>query len=276
MSNPAALDHRRPPAGPAALSEDNGLGPCAAWFRQYARRYPQSGPQDDPFALKREHTWRVLVEARLITAGERGWLLPPRLIHLAALLHDVGRFPQLQRFGTLSDRHSLNHAALGVRVLRAEGVLDHLPAEERRLVLGAVQLHNRRLLPPGLPPRLAQAARALRDADKLDVLGLAADKLDPALPLDRRAFPNLTPHPSCYTHGVLEQIQERRMVRVEDLRWSLDAVLLFLSWVYDLNFQVTRREVARRAYVERLGAYLPPEQALTSLRARLLADLSSA
>ena len=48
-------------------------------------------------------------------------------------------------------------------------MLEKLPPAARRLVLGAVALHNRRSLPRGLPRELKDLTQMVRDADKLDI-----------------------------------------------------------------------------------------------------------
>ena len=41
-----------------------------------------------------------------------------RIAEAVALLHDVGRFEQYKRYGTFNDRKSVNHAALGVEIMK--------------------------------------------------------------------------------------------------------------------------------------------------------------
>ena len=45
-------------------------------------------------------------------------------VAFAGLLHDIGRFEQVRRYGTFVDSVSVDHAALGADLLFREGLLD--------------------------------------------------------------------------------------------------------------------------------------------------------
>ena len=131
--------------------------------------------------LKIDHTMRVLEFARQI-AGPKGRAAGLReLAELAALFHDVGRFPQYARYRTFHDQMSVNHAYQGVVTLKQHRVLEDLPAAGRRLVLGAVALHNRRSLPRGLPRELKDITQMVRDADKLDIFQVMLAHFNPGV-----------------------------------------------------------------------------------------------
>ncbi|MDA8335869.1 MAG: HD domain-containing protein [Peptococcaceae bacterium] len=142
------------------------------WFDGYVESFrgiPALGPWVE---LKECHTRRV---TGIIVRIGSSLGLPEEDLFLArtiALLHDVGRFRQIQRYGTFNDRRSENHALSGVAVLRQAGALDGLAAGEAGLVLRAVERHNLRELPPDPDPRFSLFARLVQDADKLDILDM--------------------------------------------------------------------------------------------------------
>ena len=145
-------------------------------FERYVARFD---PQDPKIALKIEHTWRVadLAEkiARSLPEGasreyvDLAWLL--------GLLHDVGRFEQVRRYGTFNDAASTSHAALGARVLfdgldgAAPTIRDYVAAPDADgLIRTAVALHSSWRLPKDLDARTRRLCELLRDADKIDIL----------------------------------------------------------------------------------------------------------
>lgn len=126
------------------------------WFNKYSQSFTRGTPQDlNNISIKRAHSLRVLQNAIQISAPLEMGAELAQLTHLAALFHDVGRFLQYERFQTFDDRNSANHAALSVAVLREKDALALLTPEHRRLVLGAVFLHNRQFISQGLPWKLA-------------------------------------------------------------------------------------------------------------------------
>ena len=50
---------------------------------------------------------------------------------------------------------------------------------------------------------------------------------------------------------------KREMVNYQDLAWVNDFKLLLCSWIYDLNYGVSRGVVRERGYLEEMLGYLP-------------------
>ncbi len=257
-----------PPASP------NGLQPYLDWFAGFTAAYLQDG--DSRVALKHRHTLQVLDNARRITASLS---LAPELeflTHLAALFHDVGRFPQYARFRTFDDRLAGNHGAGGVRVLRRTGALTGLAPGSRRTVLAAVGLHNRRALPPRLPADVDLAVRVVRDADKLDIFRVMLIHFSPDALHDEVVRLGLQPHPTRYSPEILARVQNRQLAEYAHMVWINDFKLLVCSWIYDFNFSVSYRLLRERGYLDRLLGYLPASPEFTDLGRRLREDLAAA
>lgn len=127
------------------------------------------GALKEMLQLKLEHTLAVVEDAKRIMAGE-GWAEDARVSGEAcALLHDAGRYSQLSEFGTFQDAKSFDHAQRGVEVAERLEWLKELPQEERRQVLTAVGLHNKKEVPASLDAATVELCHLVRDADKLDI-----------------------------------------------------------------------------------------------------------
>jgi len=254
---------------------EQGINRYLDWFQNFARGFMQGSPEDDKnIMIKIDHSLRVLDNARKITRSIDPDHSLTLLCHLAALFHDVGRFPQYTRFRTFNDRISANHARLSVDVLREVDILSELSSEHRRLILGAIFLHNRRTVPYGLGSDLNLMARIIRDADKLDIFPVMLSHLEPGSPRNGVVTLNLKPHPTAYTEKILHDVQSRKLGKYEEMVWINDLKLLQCSWVYDLNFPVSRRMVLELGYIERTLDLLPEEPEFMALRAQLGADLA--
>ena len=138
-------------------------------FAAYIRPYDA---QDPKVSLKIHHTYRVAALCEQIgrsialegTALDLAWL--------CGMLHDVGRFEQLRRFGTFDDSKSIDHARAGVQVLFEQGhIRDYLDDDsEDTMLRTAVEWHSAYRLPDGLDERTVMYCNILRDADKIDIL----------------------------------------------------------------------------------------------------------
>jgi len=254
-----------------SMTAPKGLTPYLNWFADFTAPYLDTG--DSRVVLKRDHTLRVFDNALRITPN---LALEPHLeflTHLAALFHDVGRFPQYARFRSFDDRVAGNHGYAGVRLLRQSPVLAGLTGAARRTVLAAVGLHNRRDLPPKLPPEVDVAVRVVRDADKLDIFQVMLAHFAPGAPHDSVINLGLTPHTDRYTPAILARVQARRLADYSRMVWVNDFKLLLCSWIYDLNFPSSRRLLRQRGHLDRLLSYLPQTPEFTALGRQLQYDL---
>jgi len=243
---------------------------CKHWFLAYARQFYTPNEEDQRnIKLKEDHSFRVLDNADAICKAHG---FPPAMAHLtrlAALFHDVGRFEQYKRFHTFNDNISLDHARLGWRVLKENRVLDFLEPEDRRLVSIAVLLHNKKTLPASLRHKYLKCVRAVRDADKLDIIPvvieyLVSEKKDPTITL------GLQDQPDYFSSRVLEQVLSRSLVNYQDMVYVNDFKLLMLSWVYGLNFAYSFALLDQNNYVQILLDMLPDSSDLDALKKILI------
>ena len=89
-------------------------------FAEYVRNYD---PSDEKIKLKIEHTYRVAGLCQRI-AESLGLSEPDvDIAWLLGMLHDIGRFEQIRRFGTFNDAQSVDHAEFGADLLFKEGLI---------------------------------------------------------------------------------------------------------------------------------------------------------
>jgi hypothetical protein len=264
----------------AAQGGEGGFGPgvpeLQARFRAYTAPFlDEAGDGRPNVQLKIDHTMRVFELAARIADEERFAPEEAYLARVGGLFHDTGRFPQYRGWGVFNDAASANHARLGVRALVRENLLKGLSRRRRGLVLGAVALHNRRSLPPNLPPLLDRTARAVRDADKLDIYPVMLAHLDGSRPPNKVVTLGITPHPDNYTPSMLGHIEAGRIAPYAEMRWHNDFKLLVLSWIYDINFRASMRLLHERGHVEAVMRTLPRTPELDRVRGRIRKDLAA-
>jgi len=254
-----------------------------AFFESFLAR-----EQEDtaPLRLKYEHSMRVFEHAEQLADNEdfaaAADPLPPafplleRAALLAALYHDVARFPQFYRWRTFRDTSSVNHGLFGVKILKSEAALKAESPELRRLAQSAIALHNRYHLPPKLPPEIRLIADVVRDADKLDIFRIFAAHLASEEPRSSTVLLSVKDDPELYTPKVLEDALARRVAAYADLRSVNDFRVLLGTWQYDLRFAFSRRRLAREGHLRRLLEALPLLPVFCPVREQLLTDLNKA
>jgi hypothetical protein len=246
------------------------------WFDAFVQQFYRHDPvYDRAVRLKHDHTRRVCHDIHML--GERLDLEPNqlRLAQTAALMHDVGRFPQYARYGTFLDRDSANHAHLSLRTMAAQGVLTGLPRPERRMITRAVAFHNAARLPNDAPGFGRLLMRLLRDADKLDIWKVVTDYYDrrgeARDPVIELGLPDL---PTC-SPAAIASLAAGRMIDLATLRCLNDFKLLQLGWVFDLNFQPTFQALQARGYIPKIVAALTSADGLGAALERVRSHVAA-
>lgn len=226
---------------------------------QWLINYPERFREDDGtlhrmHELKRDHSRRVAGHCRFI-AFEIGW--EPGQVNTAEAigwLHDVGRFPQWNEFGTFYDPSSIDHGAKGREVIENERVLDFLPEGKRMVILDSVILHNRREIPESTDPSSLPFAMLIRDADKLDIFDLVYGHLEAGT--IRKLLPGISTDKTA-SAPLLEEISRDGRASFQNVKTVPDFLLTQVSWVSNINYAPTFRCIAEHRLIERLRRYLP-------------------
>ena len=229
----------------------------ASWWESYVRRFLGRDEETDYHVrLKVAHTARVrniaqqLMQARELPAQELA------VVDAAALLHDVGRFPQYWQYRTFRDLLSVDHADLGVETLTEEGVWQLVPQETAVVLKQAVLWHNKRALPPEAAGAAWLPAKVVRDADKLDIFDMLTTDKEYRMP----------PTDGIAQHGGISPELEATVVsgrlgRPAQVKTAADQQVFRISWVYDLNTVEAVRYVAHAGFLPLLLAALPEGEA---------------
>ncbi len=230
-----------------------------AWFTDFCRSFYSAREEDQRnILLKEEHTRNVCEIMRLIAAElplESEELL---LAEAIALFHDVGRFPQYAEYKTFSDATSVNHAALGARILAERGVLARLSPKEREVILDSVKFHNAFALPDIADRETLLFLKLIRDADKLDIWRIFAEYYESPAEERASAVGLGLPDGAGYSAEVLSAIFDKRVASFSRLKTMDDFKLLQLSWIYDLNFNASVKLLLGGNYIDRIMNTLPP------------------
>ena len=118
-------------------------------FDKYVSNY---NSENGRIKLKIEHIKRVAEISRKLAKNLN---LSDEQIDLAeaiGIFHDIGRFEQVRIYDTFSDKDTVNHAELGVKILFKDNLIDDFEIEEKykKLIKIAVLNHNRDEIEDGL------------------------------------------------------------------------------------------------------------------------------
>lgn len=229
-------------------------------FQAYTDAYDAS---DEKIQLKIDHTYRVAELCQRIARSEG---MPEEEVELAwllGMLHDVGRFEQLRRYGTFNDAVSVDHAGLGADILFREksepkgsvtggNIRAYIPdIGEDDLIETAIRVHSAYRIPENLDARTEKLCHILRDADKIDIL-----RVNVEVPLEE--IYNTTTEElrnAEVTERVMESFYEHHATLKSLKRTPADHVVGHISLVYELVFPESFRIVEEQGYLEQLMCF---------------------
>ncbi len=231
------------------------LTPLEQEFTDYAKRF-NTGDEDvdQNLRLKLAHSFRVRNEATRLTDAEK-FALPVKLLTIrAALLHDLSRFEQFTRFRSFNDAESFDHGNRSAELATELKMLEDLSEEDRNDVLAAIRAHNKLAIPEGISTQGKLIAGAIRDADKLDIMPILLHYLEhpdnESIVFSLSREPELSP-------AVRDALLHGKSPSHRDMKTVCDFIAGKLPWVYDLNFDWSRREYLKRGFLDALAKYLP-------------------
>lgn len=243
-------------------------------FMTIAAEYMQQvGDRQKHIVLKRNHSLRVHALARHIVMHEDvAW---PEIAVAAALMHDIGRFPQYVQFGTYRDDQSIDHGDKGASLLAHTAVLRDFSSRERQAIIQVTRAHNKRDLPLDLEPCVRTLCQVVRDADKLDIIPVVLRSMKPRDQRDSVVTLGLEDAPEQWTPEVLAVALSGQSPLYTQLCYLNDFKILLASWGPGLTFASSRKLFMRRRYLERIQALLPQVAPLTELCERLARSLAA-
>lgn len=241
-------------------------------FAEYVRNYD---PSDEKIKLKIDHTYRVAGMCQRI-AESLGLSEPDvDIAWLLGMLHDIGRFEQIRRFGTFNDAQSVDHAEFGADLLFKEGLIRKFAEgyyeecelarsgnEEAEQIIKnnehhnkdtgllemAIRQHNKYRVKEDLTERQRMFCDILRDADKVDIFKVNADiPMEIIYDVTTEELKN-----GVITKEVLESFYKKETVLKSVRRSAVDHIVGHISLLFELVYKESYRQAREQGYVYKL------------------------
>jgi len=217
------------------------------------------------YALKREHIHRVVNYSELLAKSiecEDDVLL---LSKLAALLHDIGRFDQFQKYQTFNDFISEDHAEIAVQLINAHKWLKDLSEENQTNLIKAVSFHNKIAIPKNERPEVTLLSQILRDADKLDILDLAVKEYSNQNKNRNNSFTLDLENSSTISKLIAKSFIAEKLPNKSDMKTITDFKLIQMAFVFDLNLRESFSIVNKKGYLKQLFETMPKSDQIFEL-----------
>lgn len=245
--------------------EDNLVKKYYSWFNSYVKKfYGEDSVVNQNIELKAKHTLNVAKHcvniAKSLNLSE-GQINTAEII---GLFHDIGRFEQFKTYKTFKDFISVNHASLGIKVLKENKVLDELKEWRQKTIMKAIGLHNTKELPEVLNEEDKMFCKLIRDADKLDIFRIIDEYEQERKENPNPALDNL-PFTAGYNSEFLEAILSGKKISNSLLKNYNDRKLYELSWIKDLNYSASFTYIKEKQVLKMLVKCLPENEDINDI-----------
>ena len=145
------------------------LEKCKDEFLKYTEKYDLN---NDNLKRRQLHSLRVMKKSRIIAQSLKLSEEEIQIATLIGLLHDIGRFEQYTKYNTFSDHNSIDHANLGIDILKENNYIKNYIEDENwiNIILTAIKNHNKYKMENGLNKKKELFCKIIRDADKADIM----------------------------------------------------------------------------------------------------------
>ncbi len=214
-------------------------------LKKYIEKYDFSNPR---IKLKAAHIYRVADVSKQIATELKLTKEQIDLAELIGLLHDIGRFEQLRIYDTFSDRESINHAEMGVKVLKENNFIKEFCNDEKYydIIFTSILNHNKYKIDETLKGETLLQSKIIRDADKIDILNLLVFESFETL-FKKKEIIN-----EPITEKVLSTMLEGKQIERKYQKTSMDDWASNLGYIYDINFKPSFKILKEKGYADKI------------------------
>lgn len=216
-------------------------------FQAYVKNYDAN---DGKVHLKIVHTMKVAELSEMIARGIGMDEENVQLAKVIGLLHDIGRFEQLRRFHDFRDYLTVDHAQLGVEILKENHLIRAFVEDEKYddTIFQAISNHNKYAIADGLNKNTLTHAKIIRDADKIDIFRVHIED-----PVDDFLFIKDDEIKQSKTSKEIEkQFYEGHCIVSGGRKSVADVYVMRLAFMYDVNYVPALEYIQKQNYLRRM------------------------
>lgn len=188
-------------------------------FIKYSKNFDL---KDKNIMGKFHHSFRVMEFATDIAKSIKLKEEDIEIISISALLHDISRFEQWQKYKTFDDIKSLDHGDKSVEIIEELKLLSKLDDEKKQIILKSVKNHNKYKIENGLNEKELLVSKIIRDADKLDII--------------KEQCNMLTEEIDNIDDEIIKYIEEEKLVDNKLINKEYKHLIRMISFIFDLNY----------------------------------------
>lgn len=205
--------------------------------------------EDKRIKLKLAHIQRTASIAKEIAKKLNLKEEEVKLAELIGLLHDIGRFEQVKRYGTFIDKNSINHGELGIQILFEEGIIRNF-VEDRQydeIIKKAILNHNKGKKDLSFSNEREELhSKIIRDADKTDIIYIFTFE-EKQVVWEKADFSK-----EKMTDEIYREFIEEKEIKYQERRTAVDLLVSHFCFIYDFNYNYGLQIIKQKNYMKKI------------------------
>lgn len=181
------------------------------------------------------------------------------------LLHDIGRFEQIKKYGDCDDvKTGVDHADESCIYLFDRGHIKDFYSNEKYypIIKDAIKNHNKLNIDSKIKDESLLFTKMIRDMDKVDIYKVITDEY------------KMTYDKNELSDSVLEAFNKNITIDSNLEKTNTDSIYVFLAFLYDINFKETFEIIKNGKYIENFYTIITPinnsEEDFNNLKKKML------
>lgn len=252
-----------------------------SWFEKYINNFykPDNEKYNENIELKRYHSIKVSERMNDLSAYLKLDIRNTNIAKITGLYHDIGRFTQYRDYNTFSDDESLYHGDLGVKVLKTEQRPLRVTSKEFEDILTAIYNHGLPELESISDPGRVRLCKMIRDADKMDIFRIV-DNYNQEILSGKRQNRNVSlelglKNKDKISKKVMDAFMQGKIVLKSDMEFINDFKLLQIAWIYDMNYNFTKKYVLESGHLENIINTISSPAEREKIYQKVLSDIKN-
>lgn len=187
--------------------------------------------------VKFNHSYRVMNLA-LKYARELNFTKEDiNLAQLIGLLHDIGRFEQLNKYHSYDDSKTVDHADYSITQLFDNNLIEKFwnKKDDYEIIKFAIKNHNKYHIPDIDDKRAMMHAKLIRDIDKLDIIYLLGFLGE----LDKKAIDEPI------SREIINSIKNHQTINCKYVQNANDEIAIYFAFAFDINNNICLKELKK-------------------------------
>jgi putative nucleotidyltransferase with HDIG domain len=242
-----------------------------AFFNAYTDSFLENGNAtlNENINLKKAHSLRVMDYAIKLAKSLNLDTHSVELAGIIGLYHDIGRFTQYRDYHTFSDKDSVYHGDLGIKVLQNLQKHKLFSKKEWEIILSAIHNHGLPKIEETLNSDELLFCKIIRDADKMDIFFIVDAYYKSMLKGNRNVALELgLKNEDKITDAVFKSFMNEEIILKSDMKFINDFKILQAAWIFDLNFEYTKNYIRETAYLQSIISQITVPEKRTLIKAK--------